>query len=436
MDRTLYLRALALYLPLVLALLAGFARKQPPRQFAACLLSLLWALPSLLALQTLNQLTHWWTFAPTHPQFRAMPLELYLGWTVLWGILPQLAFPRLKLLYCAPIMIAIDLLAMPRCAPLIVLGPHWLLGEAVAVVVVLIPALCIARWTLNNTHLPLRATIQVAISALIFLYLLPEVVFALRPGAGWQPLLQIPSWQRQLWLQIVFLCAIPGVSAVMEFAQRGCGTPIPYDPPQQLVTTGIYRYVANPMQLSCAIVMLLWAAMLRNGWLLLAAVISIIYSAGIAEWDEASDLSERFGRPWRDYRGAVRNWRPRWLPYHAGPPAKLYVAATCGPCSEVRRWFEARHPIGLEIIDAETLPAGSIRRIRYEPAHPEQAGAGAVEGIRAVARALEHLNLVYAIAGAALRLPLVWQFVQLVMDASGLGPRDIPSTCEGVIRPS
>jgi protein-S-isoprenylcysteine O-methyltransferase Ste14 len=432
MDRILPLRIAALYLPLVAALAAGFVKRPPPRQFAACLLSLLWTLPALLLLQRLNQLAQWWSFAATSPQLAGMPLELYLGWIILWGALPQLALPRLPLWSCAALMAALDRLAMPRFAPLILLSPHWLPGEAAAIVLVLLPALAIARWTVEDTHLPLRAALQAAIAALLFLYLAPEIVFALRPGRAWQSLLQMAPWQRPLWLQIVFLCAIPGLSAVMEFAQRGGGTPIPYDPPRRLVVSGIYRYVANPMQLSCAVVMLLWAAILRNAWLLIPALVSIVYSAGIADWDEAADLAERFGQPWRAYRGQVRNWLPRWRPYHAGPPARLYIAATCGPCTEVRAWIGARSPIGLEIVDAEMLPPRSIRRIRYQPGET----AGAVEGVRAVARALEHLNLVYAMAGAALRLPGVWQFVQLAMDAGGLGPRDIPSTCTGVIRPS
>jgi protein-S-isoprenylcysteine O-methyltransferase Ste14 len=423
MDRTLYLRAAALYLPITLALLAGRARKQPPRQFAACLLGLLWTLPTLLALQRINQFAHWWSYTTDGPQLCAMPVELYLGWAILWGVLPQLTFPRLSLWLVAAIMVAADLLAMPRFAPVLTLTPHWLIGEAAAVAVVLIPALCIARWTLNDTRLPLRATLQVATSGLIFLYLTPEIAFELRPGAGWQPLLQIPSFERQLWLQIVFIAAIPGIAAVMEFAQRGLGTAIPYDPPKRLVTSGIYRYCANPMQLSCAIVMVLWAAILHTAWLLLPAIVSIVYSAGIAHWDESADLSDRFGDDWRSYRRQVRNWRPRWRPYHSGPPAILYIAATCGPCSEVRAWLEVRDPLGLNIVDAETLPAGSIRRIRYEPAD----GSASVEGIRAVGRALEHLNLAWAIAGAALRLPLAWQFIQLLMDASGLGPRTVPS---------
>ena len=85
----------------------------------------------------------------------------------------------------------------------------------------------------------------------------------------------------------------------------------------------------------------------------------------------------------------------------------------------MRDWLEARGPVGLEILDAEMLPAGSIRRMRYEAGD----GSYAVEGVRAMGRALEHIDLGWALCGAALRLPGVWWVVQMVMDASGLGPR-------------
>jgi protein-S-isoprenylcysteine O-methyltransferase Ste14 len=260
---------------------------------------------------------------------------------------------------------------------------------------------------------------QVVISGGVFLFLLPEIAFAVRPGIGWTALLGMPSATRQIVLQLIAVIALPGIGAVMEFAERGQGSPIPFDPPTRLVTSGIYRYCANPMQISCTVATLAWAAMLRNGWLLLAPVVALVYGAGIADWDEREDMERRFGEAWRAYRAEVRNWRPRWKPYHAGVSARLFVAASCGPCSELWHWLMKRKPLGLEIVPAETLPYGSIQRMRYEPGD----GAAGVDGVRALGRALEHLNLGWALAGIALRLPLVWQFVQLTMDASGLGPR-------------
>jgi hypothetical protein len=162
--------------------------------------------------------------------------------------------------------------------------------------------------------------------------------------------------------------------------------------------------------------------------MLMAAFVSVVYSAGIAEWDEGEDLARRFGGEWGRYRSEVGNWWPRWRPYHTGPPALIYIARSCGPCSEVRAWLEARTPVGLQIVDAETLQAKSIRRMRYDPGD----GSETVEGVRAMGRALEHLHLGWAMCGATLRLPVLWRFIQLLMDASGLDPREItmePELC-------
>ncbi len=419
MTRSEMIRAGALYLPLVLACIAGLLWGRRPRMFAACLLSFLWAAASLLLLQKLNVIAGWWNFTDGGVWFSGLPLELYIGWVIAWGTLPQIVLRGLPLGICAVCMVALDLAIMPLCRPVVELGPRWLAGEAVAAVLVLIPAMCIARWTFESTHLRLRAWMQIAISGGLFLLLIPEMVFAVRPGREWTSLLAMPGWERQIVLQLMAVVALPGVGAVMEFAERGDGTPIPFDPPVRLVTSGIYRYCANPMQVSCSVVMLAWAAVLHNCWLLLAPIASVIYSVGLAEWDESEDMEHRFGDVWRGYRASVRNWLPRWRPYQAGEPARLFVAASCGPCSELGKWIAARKPIGLEILPAESLPYGSIRRMRYVPGD----SAASVEGVRALGRTLEHLQLGWAVTGIALRLPGIWQFVQVLMDASGLGPR-------------
>jgi protein-S-isoprenylcysteine O-methyltransferase Ste14 len=421
MSLTDWEAAAAVYLPLSAALILGLLNPHRSRKFVACLLSLLWVIPSLLCVQVINLRAGWWSFSGDAVRLRGMPIECFVGWAILWGLVPQLVLPGLGIRWLAVVMVAVDLIAMPLLRPLVLLGPHWFAGEVLAAIVVLAPALSIAKWTIEETNLRTRAALQVATSALVFLYLVPEIIFAIRPAPAWAPLLMLPSWQRQIGLQMLLLLAIPGVSAVMEFAERGHGTPLPYDPPQRLVTTGIYRFCANPMQISCAAVMFLWAAMLRNGWLYLAAAMSVFYSAGVAEWDESQDLANRFGGEWKQYRAAVRNWRPRWRPYHSGPDAQIHIAATCGPCSELRAWLEARRPVGLKIVDAEQLAQGSIRRMRYDPGD----GSSTVDGVRAMGRALEHLNFGWAFAGFLLRMPGVWQGVQLLMDVSGLGPRTL-----------
>ncbi len=422
MDRPDWQRAAAVYFPLIAAIIARLLNGPRPRQFAACLLSVLWTVASLLAFQRWNEYADWWSFkSGSAAEFRGMPLELFLGWVILWGLLPHFALPRLGIISSAAVMVAIDCLLMPLANSLVTLKPHWLLGEAAGVAMVLLPALCLGRWTMENSHLRPRAALQLAAAGLVFLFLIPEIIFALRPGRGWASMFDLPVWARQATLQFVLLLALPGISAVMEFADRGQGTPIPYDSPQRLVTSGVYRYCANPMQLSCTLVMLAWAAILGNAWMLLATGVSVIYSAGVAEWDEREDLTRRFGHNWRDYRAAVGSWWPRWTPYHTGPPARLYIARSCGVCGEVRAWLEERMPIGLQIVDAETLPANSIRRVRYNPVD----GTQTVEGVRAIGRALEHLHLGWALLGMSLRLPVLWRLIQLFVDASGLGPRTV-----------
>ena len=410
----------ALYLPVLAAGAGWAAHRRHPVPFAPVLLSLLWTLPALLALQRLNEAAGWWSFPAAELPVAGMPLALWLGWTILWGLMPPLAFPRLPLFAVAGILAATDLVAMPLCAAVVHLGPHWLLGEAVALVVVLFPALAIARFTLNGTHLRFRAVAQVLIAAALFLFLLPEITFALRPGPGWTPLLKLPGWALQILAQGMFLLALPGLSAVQEFAARGAGTPIPYDAPRRLVTSGVYRFVANPMQLSCALALLLWALVLRNPWSAAAALVTIAYSAGLAKWDEAHDLERRFGEPWSAYRRQVHHWLPRWRPYVA-KPCIVYIARTCGVCQQLRGWIEARHPLGLRIEDAESLPAGTMQRMRYCP--PD--GSPCEEGVRALSRVLEHLTLAWALTGMAIRVPGIAQAVQLLADLSGFGPREL-----------
>lgn len=424
MGRVAAVRFMGLYVPVIAAFLLAFLRLHRKRIFPAALLGFVWTLPSLLAVQLLNLHFGWWRFNALGGLFRGMPVDLYLGWAVLWGILPILSFDETGIAWVSATFFGIDLILMPACSPVVALSHRWLIGECVAMGVVLVPAQLFARWTINNTHVKARAVLHVLAAGGVFLFLIPEVVFAVRPGHRWDALLFEPAWQRNLELQAIALLGVVGVSAVQEFAQRGNGTPIPYDPPKHLVVSGLYRYISNPMQLSCALVMTAWGCALRNPWLAGAGIMSFLYSLGLAAWDEGEDMRVRFGKPWEDYRNNVKAWRPRLTPWHAPdrPLARLYVAETCGPCSEVRRWFESHGAVLLHVVAAEDHPTRDLQRITYDPMD----GTDVDEGVGAFARGLEHINLGWAFAGACLRLPGIKHLVQILLDGSGLGPRSIP----------
>jgi hypothetical protein len=91
-------------------------------------------------------------------------------------------------------------------------------------------------------------------------------------------------------------------------------------------------------------------------------------------------------------------------------------------CRGLGAWIARRNPIGLDIAAAELHPSRLLNRITYECQGYED------EGVAALARAFEHINLGWALAGCAMRLPVVRGFLQLVVDAAGGGPRPIAAS--------
>ena len=437
MDVTLLIRAGVLYVPLCATAAAWLTSAPKRRERAAALLATAWNVPALLAVHVVAGRLGWWSYGVTDATVASFPVDVYVGWAVAWGALPSLLGRTLPVGVIAMGAVVLDVVAMPRLAPVVRLGNWWLIGEAVAIGACLIPAQLLAKWTRDDAHVMRRATLQALTFGCLALGVLPTVILEQR-GGSWSPLVTRSGWITGLLLQLLLLAGLLGLSAVYEFAVRGGGTPVPFDPPKRLVMSGPYAYVRNPMQLSGALVMLGLGAILGNWWVAGAGVMAVVYGAGFAAGDERVDLERRFGGTWCAYAAAVRSWVPRWAPLDLGTlpqpdalgAATLYVAERCGPCSQVRTWFEARHTIGLTIVAAEYHPTRSLTRITYDP------GDGSAEsvGVAAVGRALEHVNLAWALAGMFVRLPGVCWVLQAVTDASGGGPKTVVRYCERPIK--
>jgi protein-S-isoprenylcysteine O-methyltransferase Ste14 len=446
MDRVTLIRVAALYGALCATGIAWLVWPPTRRERAAAFLATAWNMPTLLLVHGAAMRFGWWTYNAADATLAGFPVDLFIGWVVLWGALPALATRRLPMPVIVVAAVALDLVAMPQLSPVVNLGDTWLVGEAVAIAICLVPAQLLAAWTRLDVRVRHRAFLQVLAFAGIALGVLPQIILQ-ESGGSWNPLFARPRWMTALFLQGIIAVALLGVSAVQEFAVRGGGTPVPFDPPKRLVSTGPYAYVRNPMQLSASMVLIGWGAMLASWWVVAAGVMAVIYGAGFATGDERGDLERRLGDAWRLYARRVRQWLPRWRPVDPGdmasdllalgsvsgaegaaPSARatLYVAEECGPCSEVRAWFARRSPVGLDIVAAEHHPSRCLTRITYDPGD----GSGDSEGVAAIGRALEHLHLGCALLGMFVRLPGIRETIQLVTDASGGGPRRVPRYCE------
>ncbi|MEV0970676.1 methyltransferase family protein [Microtetraspora glauca] len=401
------IRAIALFAPIAAVWSAVTLRRASARDVAAMILSTAWALLTLSIANVVAVRAGWWSFQADGAVVEGIPVDLMLGWALLWGALPVHAARGLPLPLVAATLVWLDLALMPLAHPVVQLGPDWLYGEALTVAVCLLPALLLGRWTADDRRLPERAVLQVLLSGGLMLGLpiaLTEV---------WRQ----PAWLAGLGAQLLVVTSLPGVAAVREFAVAGKGTPLPYDAPARLVTGGPYAYVRNPMQVSMTASYLVLG--IADARFLLAAGIAFAYGAGLAAWHENEQLTGRHGHAWQGYRAEVRPWIPRLRPYSGLPPAVVHVAATCAQCAEVGRWIERRRPVALRIVPAEDHPRG-IRRMTYERADGTRAA-----GVAAFAHAAQHLNLGWALVGWLLLLPFIGWFAQLCADALGAGPRSV-----------
>ncbi|HKM66733.1 MAG TPA: isoprenylcysteine carboxylmethyltransferase family protein [Candidatus Acidoferrum sp.] len=406
---------------------------QAPRQKnAAALLASAWCLPAAAFAGIVAARLGFWADANSTAFLLGSPVVLLLGRAIFWGWLLAFFSPELNLALLLAVGLAGDLLLLH----IIGITPQanilfWLV-ELLTLAFCLLPAQLFARWTREDSHLTSRNVLHILFHAALILGVWPLLAVDLF-GGNWHAWSERSSALNKIYLQL--LC-IPGVfllTAMQEFHAQGRGTPMPQDAPRKLVITGIYAYVANPMQVGKFGVLAGWGCFWKNPYIVVIAFLGLFYSLTIARLREDRDLTARFGEDWFAYRRHVRRWLPRWRPWipstfaqepHNGNPvqesaAVLYLDFDCGPCANLMRWFLAQKPVGLRIASRVDYPGAVPSAILYRHA----CGAGEERGIAAMARALEHIHLAWAFFAWMLRLPFIAWFAQLLADAAA--PREL-----------
>jgi protein-S-isoprenylcysteine O-methyltransferase Ste14 len=160
-----------------------------------------------------------------------------------------------------------------------------------------------------------RSRTRAFLGTLAFLVLAPGTV------AGWVPF-WLTGWRmgRPLLDSSVFrlvgaalVCA--GAASLLDsfarFAMVGLGTPAPVAPPVNLVVSGQYRYVRNPMYVAILAIVLGQGLILGSSVLLrYALLLWLLFHLFVVLYEERA-LAARFGDSYQAYRRHVRRWWPR-----------------------------------------------------------------------------------------------------------------------------
>ena len=151
-----------------------------------------------------------------------------------------------------------------------------------------------------------------ALKSLLFLIAAPGMV------AGYIPLALLrkgPQIQPGLFAYLALpFWTIGGVILLWSFwnfLNEGRGTPAPSDPPKELVVTGFYRYVRNPMYVGVILIIIGHFLWFGFWWLLLYAVIAFIIVHLFVTFYEEPTLRRKFGAAYEHYLEQVPRWIPR-----------------------------------------------------------------------------------------------------------------------------
>jgi len=414
MNRTDLIEICVLYLPIVLAIFCRYYFRSAVSICGSLLLSFLWSFVAVFVVNQVAFYFDWWDYAERTASYKGLPLSVWFGWSIAWGIvIPLLPIRGSTLLLLA---LVVDLLTMPLLEPLLVLKAGWIWGELFALVVVIIPTVLIYKWTLLRRSIIKRVTIQAIIFLFLVAYFLPDLLMSYFSGSSFS-LSEVSPLIRGIQLNLLFFWLVIGISAVREFIQQGSGTPIPYDPPRKMVQSGVYAYISNPMQLSTVGAIVAYAWLLGFWELLYVGTMVIVYSIGIALPSENKDLTDRFGNRWLSYRQKLKPFLPIWNPYlnSSNPPARIYFAKRCTTCNYLSLWLQSKRPKKLEFQDAEDYAGGTLNRLTYIQNNVRY------EGVCAFARGLFHINLAWAIIGCFIQFPGISHMLQIIADADMFG---------------
>src|SRR6202007_827741 len=107
------------------------------------------------------------------------------------------------------------------------------------------------------------------------------------------------------------------VDAFARFALQGVGAPAPIAPPRNLVVTGLYRYVRNPIYVALVVIILGQAVLMGDWRLIVYGVLLWLFFHVWVVAIEGPTLEQTFWRKYEAFRAAAPRWIPRMPPWRS-----------------------------------------------------------------------------------------------------------------------
>jgi protein-S-isoprenylcysteine O-methyltransferase Ste14 len=156
---------------------------------------------------------------------------------------------------------------------------------------------------------------MVLLKTIIFIVLVPGTVvvyipYRLLASESARPFFDL-GFFCYLGILPILLGAAINLKCAWDFTFTGKGTPLPIDPPKQLVVRGFYRWVRNPMYVGILLLLFgeAWLFESRNLFVY-AAVAFLIFHIWVLFYEEPI-LKQKFGESYQRYCDTA----PRWIPW-------------------------------------------------------------------------------------------------------------------------
>lgn len=167
------------------------------------------------------------------------------------------------------------------------------------------------------THYVLWTLGQLVLFWSLFLVAIPAVIVLVENR--WGLSIFFPDGVRLFGLVALVLFSALGLWSAFAMSRNGRGTPLPMAMPTELVTSGPYRWVRNPMALA-GISQGVAVGLSIGSWLVVVYALlgSAVWNWAVRPLEEAN-LLETFGAEYAEYASRVRCWIPTFrVPSRAG----------------------------------------------------------------------------------------------------------------------